>query len=146
MFLVLNPEFWIVILNYKSLFIKCVIFGCVCSMLCHFKLFATPWTIAHQAPQSMELTRQEYYSGLLFPIPGNLPKVTLTCLCFSFCSTEMEITKIVCIFMNRKLVSTCKTSRFHNWLSISPQCYLNLVVLIIILTNKNHFPAISESI
>ena len=33
----------------------------------------TPWTVAHQAPLSMESSRQEYWSGLLFPSPGNLP-------------------------------------------------------------------------
>ena len=32
-----------------------------------------PWTIVHQAPWSMEFSRQEYWSGLLFPIPGDLP-------------------------------------------------------------------------
>ena len=30
----------------------------------------TPWTVAHQAPLSMEFSRQEYWSGLLFPSPG----------------------------------------------------------------------------
>ena len=33
----------------------------------------TPWTVAHQAPLSMGFSRQEYWSGLLFPSPGNLP-------------------------------------------------------------------------
>ena len=33
----------------------------------------TPWTVAHQAPLSMEFSRQEYWSGLPFPSPGNLP-------------------------------------------------------------------------
>ena len=37
------------------------------------QLFGTPWTIAHQAPLSMEFSRQEYWSGLPFPSPGNLP-------------------------------------------------------------------------
>ena len=37
------------------------------------QLFATPWTVAHQAPLSMEFSRQEYWSGLPFPSPGNLP-------------------------------------------------------------------------
>ena len=36
-------------------------------------LFATPWTIAHQAPPSMEFSKQEYWSGLPFPSPGDLP-------------------------------------------------------------------------
>ena len=35
---------------------------------------ATPWTVAHQAPLFMEFSRQEYWSGLPFPSPGDLPK------------------------------------------------------------------------
>ena len=34
---------------------------------------ATPWTVAHQAPSSMGFSRQEYWSGLPFPSPGDLP-------------------------------------------------------------------------
>ena len=37
--------------------------------LSRVQLFATPWTVAYQAPQSMEFSRQEYWSGLLFPSP-----------------------------------------------------------------------------
>ena len=33
----------------------------------------TPWTVAHQAPLSMEFSRQEHWSGLPFPTPGDLP-------------------------------------------------------------------------
>ena len=33
----------------------------------------TPWTVAHQAPLSTGFSRQEYWSGLLFPSPGDLP-------------------------------------------------------------------------
>ena len=39
----------------------------------HVRLFVTPWTTAYQAPQSMEFSRQEYWSGLPFPSPGDLP-------------------------------------------------------------------------
>ena len=35
--------------------------------------FATPWTVAHQAPLCMEFPRQEYWSGLSFPSPEDLP-------------------------------------------------------------------------
>ena len=35
--------------------------------------FATPWTAAHQAPLSMGFSRQEQWSGLPFPSPGDLP-------------------------------------------------------------------------
>ena len=41
-------------------------------LLGHVQLFATPWTVAYQAPQSMEFSRQEYWSGLPFPSPGDL--------------------------------------------------------------------------
>ena len=37
------------------------------------KSFATPWTVARQAPLSMQFLRQEYWSGLLFASPGDLP-------------------------------------------------------------------------
>ena len=37
------------------------------------QLFVTPWTVANQAPPSMGFSRQEYWSGLPFPSPGDLP-------------------------------------------------------------------------
>ena len=37
------------------------------------QLFETPWTIAHQVPLSMEFSRQEYWSRLPCPSPGDLP-------------------------------------------------------------------------
>ena len=36
-------------------------------------LFMTPWTVAYQALQSVEFSRQEYWNGLPFPSPGDLP-------------------------------------------------------------------------
>ena len=36
-------------------------------------LFVTPWTVAYQAPPSMGFSRQECWSGLPFPSPGDLP-------------------------------------------------------------------------
>ena len=39
----------------------------------HVQLFVTPWTIAHQASLSMGVPRQEYWSGLPVPTPGNPP-------------------------------------------------------------------------
>ena len=41
--------------------------------LSRVQLFATPWIVAHQAPPSMGFSRQEYWSGLSFPSPGDLP-------------------------------------------------------------------------
>ena len=41
--------------------------------LSHVQLFATLWTVAYQVPLSMGFSRQEYWSGLPFPSPGDLP-------------------------------------------------------------------------
>ena len=38
----------------------------------HVQLYVIPWTVAHQAPLSMEFSRQEYWSRLPFPTPGDL--------------------------------------------------------------------------
>ena len=42
-------------------------------LLSRVRLFATPWTAAYQAPPSMGFSRQECWSGLPFPSPGDLP-------------------------------------------------------------------------
>ena len=41
--------------------------------LSRVRLFATPWTVAYQASPSMGFFRQEYWTGLPFPSPGDLP-------------------------------------------------------------------------
>ena len=43
------------------------------SSLSRVRLFVTPWTAAYQAPPSMGFSRQEYWSGVPFPSPGDLP-------------------------------------------------------------------------
>ena len=45
---------------------------CLCSVVQHVQPFATPWTLTCQAPLSLGLPRQEYWSGLPFPPPGDL--------------------------------------------------------------------------
>ena len=47
---------------------------CMLSLFSCVWLFATPWTVACQAPLSMGFSRQEYWSELPFPLPGNLPR------------------------------------------------------------------------
>ena len=49
---------------------------------CHIQLFATPRTVAHQAPLSMEFSRQENWSGFPFPSPGANASGNLTMLAF----------------------------------------------------------------
>ena len=44
----------------------------MCMLSC-IRLFVTPWTVAHQAPLSMKFPRQECWSGLPFPTPGDIP-------------------------------------------------------------------------
>ena len=44
-----------------------------CCLVAMSDSFVTPWTVAHQAPLSMGFPRQEYWSGLPFPSPGDLP-------------------------------------------------------------------------
>ena len=39
----------------------------------HVRLFVSPWTVAYEVPPSMGFPRQEYWNGLPFPSPGNLP-------------------------------------------------------------------------
>ena len=46
---------------------------CVPSQIGRVQLFATPWTAAHLAPLSMGFSRQEYWSGLPYLPPGDLP-------------------------------------------------------------------------
>ena len=47
---------------------------CMCEYaLSWVQLFETPWTVAHQVLLPMEFSRQEYWSGLPFPTPGDLP-------------------------------------------------------------------------
>ena len=65
------------IISYENYVCACV---CVCVCVCvpmralsHVQLFVTPWTVACQAPLSMEFSRQEYWSRWPFPLPGDLP-------------------------------------------------------------------------
>ena len=57
-------------LDYQNLNKYC---WCLVAQLC--PLYATPWTVAHQAPLSMGFPRKEYWSGLRFPTPGDLPNL-----------------------------------------------------------------------
>ena len=49
--------------------------ACVLHHFSRVQLFATPWTVAHQAPLSMGFSGQEYCNGLPCPPPGDLPKL-----------------------------------------------------------------------
>ena len=81
--------------------------------LSHIRLFGTLWTVAHQALLFMGFSRHEYWSGLPFPLPGNLPNpriepVSLTspalaCMLFTISTTWEAHAKgytrvFVCLF------------------------------------------------
>ena len=51
----------------------CVCIFAVVQSLSHVQFFVTPWTVAHRAPLFMVFSRQEYWSGLPFCSPGDLP-------------------------------------------------------------------------
>ena len=59
-----------------------------------YPILATPWTVAHQAPLCMEFLRQEYWNGLPFPSPGDLPRpgieLTSPVLAGGFFTTELQ--------------------------------------------------------
>ena len=57
-------------INRKIQIVKMFIFV---QSLSRVQLFVTPQTVDHQVPLSMEPSRQEYWSGLTFPSPGDLP-------------------------------------------------------------------------
>ena len=57
----------------QKMFVSSYLWVRVCYSLSHVLLFATPWTVSHQAPLSMKFSRKEYWSELPFPSPGDLP-------------------------------------------------------------------------
>ena len=60
--------------SFSSFFSLCFLkHSFMLSCFSHVRLFATLWTTALQAPQSMGFSRQEYWSGSPFPSPGHLP-------------------------------------------------------------------------
>ena len=48
-------------------------YACMQSHFSHAQLFVTLWTVAHQVPLAMGFSRQEYWSELPYPPPGDLP-------------------------------------------------------------------------
>ena len=84
---------------------------CVCVCVCVYvqllscvQLFATLWTVACQAPQSMKFSQQEHWSGLPFPSLGDLPnsriKPTFPTLLHYRWSLYCWVTREICFFLN----------------------------------------------
>ena len=78
---------------------------CMLTGFTYVQLFATPWTIACQVPLSMGFSRQEYWSGLPFPPPGNFldPEIETVSLMFPALAGRFFTTS-----------TTWEASLFHN--------------------------------
>ena len=90
--------------------IKCILilslFGVCTWMFSRIRLFAIPWTIDNQAPLSTEFSKQEYWSGLPFLSPGDLPDPGIELL---------------------SVVSPALTGRFFtSWVNREPHLMVNL--------------------
>ena len=78
---VITPLWLSILVISKTIIIpsqyKCKILSAIVKVkvksLSHVQLFATPWSVPYQAPPSMGFSRQEHWSGLPFPSPGDLP-------------------------------------------------------------------------
>ena len=66
-FLIFSIDFYVCPSDNITVTIKLV------KSLSHVQLFEIPWTVAYKAPLSMGFSRKEYWSGLPFPSPGDLP-------------------------------------------------------------------------
>ena len=111
--------------NWITLLYVCV---CVCVSVCllsHIQLFVTQWTVARQAPLSMEFSRQEYWSGLLFSPPGDLPNpgikptsLVSPTLAGGFFTTEPPRKPTIYVKLNHfsvylKVTQSCKSIMFQ---------------------------------
>ena len=88
----------------------------------------TPWTAAHQAPLSKEFSRQEYWSGLPFPLPKDLPdlgiKSTSPALAGGFFTTELPELHHLCQFSSVQLLS-CVQIFVTSWIA-ARQAFLSI--------------------
>ena len=92
-------SFWVQIWYYK---------------LSHVWFFVTPWTIAHQAPLSVEFFRQEYWSGLPFPSPRHLPNLGIKPV--SRASLEWQVNSLPLSHLHRE--STREIMFGLDWVSV----------------------------
>ena len=84
------------------------------------RLFETPWTVACQVPLSMELSKQDYWSGQPFPSPGDLPNSwikpgLLHYRCILYCLSYWEAPKMVQmnLFTKQKQNHRCKKQNYR---------------------------------
>ena len=106
-----------------------------------FDSCGTPWTLAHKAPLSMQFPRQEYWSGLPFPSPGDLPNPDTYFNWHAEASTKLQGSKLVSLkillqkanekcenvlglpwwYSGRKSTCRCRGHEFYPWSGKIPQ-------------------------
>ena len=72
------PSLWVIPVHQpqaNATLLMCSVCMLGAQSLSHVRLFAIPWTVAHQAPLSVEFSREEYWRGLPFHTPGDLPEL-----------------------------------------------------------------------
>ena len=127
------------------LFLRPTFFCLVWSVVA--KSFATLWIVAHQAPLSMEFPRQEYWCGLPFPSPGDLPdpgiELASSTLAGGFCTTEPPGTPhffcLVNVYLSPRFQLLCY---FQGDSSLTtPPTHLSKITLLVIYAKIIlHFP------
>ena len=95
------------------------------------QLFAIPWTVAHQTPLSMEFFRQDYWSRLPFPTPGDLPnpgiKTASPALAGGFFTTEPPGSPRICINLTVPLPGILPTELTQDVHQIYVQSSQNII-------------------
>ena len=88
---------------------------CCCAHVQSCLTLHDPWTIAHQAPLSMGFSRQEYWSGLPFPPPGDLPNpgIELTSLVSPASAGRFFTTMPPYVCMYKYVYMTCTHCYFY---------------------------------
>ena len=96
------------------------------------KSFVTPWTVAYQAPLSMQFSRQEYWSGLPFPSAGNLPDPAIKPVSPTLQADSLPLShQGACV-----CVCVCNMLYIHTYMCIIHTCYF--LPYFIPLSSKRH--------
>ena len=117
-------------------------------LLSRVQLFATPWTVAYQAPPSMGFFRKEYLSVLPFPSPGDLPEPRIKARSPTF-QADALTSEQPGKWCWRKLLRVPWTARRSNQSilkEISPRCSLEGLMLKLKLQYFGHLMQITDSL
>ena len=90
----------------------------LCCTLSHVRLFATPWTVAHQVRLSIGFFKQEYWSGLPCPPPGGLPDPKMehaSLMSSALAGASFTATATIYTQPNKLWTWTPSIRKFQNW-------------------------------